>query len=116
MPDGPLPPGPLGPGPTGGGIPPIPEPPGDEYERESFVADAGELHGILNEKLTLLLLGDVEARAEVVFNGNLSGRVTASNLEEIRSIVDLADGLAKASSLLGGVNVTTTLFKKVKQG
>ncbi|MCW3988812.1 MAG: DUF499 domain-containing protein [Candidatus Bathyarchaeota archaeon] len=112
----PLPPGPPSPGPTGGGPPPTPEPPGEEYERESFVADAGELHGILNDKLTMLLLGDVEARAEVVFTGSLSGRVTAGNLEEIRSIVDLADGLAKASSLLGGVKVTVTLDKKVKQG
>lgn len=105
----PEPPSPPGEGEV---APKPPKPPSEEYQKETFVTDAGDLHGKLNEKMTELLLGEVEAKAEVVFNGIITGKLTASNIEEIRSIVDLAEGLSKASNLLGGVKVTTTLFKK----
>jgi len=101
---------------SGGGItihPPMA--PVEEYERDTFVCDAGGLHGILNEKLTELLLGGVNAKAEVTFSGDIYGRLTAKDVEEIRSIVDLADGLSKASNLLGGVKVSATIYKKVDQ-
>ena len=47
-----------------------------------------------------------------MFSGNISGKITANDVEEIRSIVDLADGLLKASSLLGGVKVNANIYKK----
>jgi hypothetical protein len=93
--------------------PPLPST--EEYEAETFVCDAGALHGTLNSKLTELLLSGSDARATVVFSGNINGTLTAKDVGEIRSIVDLADGLSKASNLLGGVKVSSTIYRKVNK-
>jgi len=98
--------------PEGNGVTSRPPPVLTEYEQDTFVCDAGELHGILNEKLTELLISNMEAKAEVMFSGTISGTLTARDVGEIRSIVDLADGLSKASNLLGGVKVRATIYKK----
>jgi len=83
-------------------------------EVDMFVADANELYRQLSDKMTELLMSDIEARAEVTFTGIISGTVTAKDLNEIRAIVDLAEGISKASSLLGQVKVTTKIYKKAK--
>jgi len=93
---------------TTGGAPPQKE------EVDMFVADANELYRQLSDKMTELLMSDIEARAEVTFTGIISGTVTAKDLNEIRAIVDLAEGISKASSLLGQVKVTTKIYKKAK--
>jgi hypothetical protein len=107
---------PEGPGvlfpPTGGS--PIGEPEKPKEEVEIIVADASDLYKQLSDKMTELLLDEIEARAEVTFAGIINGTVTAKNNDEIRSIVDLAQGCSKAAALLGAVKVTTKIFKKVK--
>jgi hypothetical protein len=100
--------------PPGGPITPPGGPitPPEEYDSDTFVCDAGDLYKILNEKLTMLLLENSEAKADVVFIGSINGKLSAKDLGEIRSIVDLADGLSKASILLGDVKVNATIYKK----
>lgn len=84
----------------------------EEEETDIFVADAGDLYQALNDKWTEILIRDIEARAQVVFSGTIKGTVTANDRDEIRAIIDLADGLKKASRILGGVKVTVTIYKK----
>lgn len=106
---------PPGPGPEPpGGIGPEPAPPKEKEEVEILVADACDLYKQLSDKLTELLMSDIEARAEVKFAGMINGVVRAKDLNEIRSIVDLAEGFSKASSLLGSVKATTSIYKKTK--
>jgi hypothetical protein len=80
-----------------------------------FVADAGDLYRQLSDRMTELLMNEAEGRAEVTFSGTINGTVTANNLSEIRSIVDLAEGISKAASLLGAVKITGKIFKKVEE-
>lgn len=101
----------------GGGDPPPPPPPPPPPEKEKLqilVADASDIYQQLSDKMTELLMNGDEARAEVSFSGLITGSITAKNIEEIRSIVDLALGISKASSLLGAVKVTTKVYKKIK--
>jgi hypothetical protein len=82
---------------------------------EIFVADAADLYRQLSDRMTELLMSEAEGRAEVTFTGTINGTVTANNLGEIRSIVDLAEGISKAASLLGAVKITGRIFKKVEE-
>jgi len=88
--------------------------PPQKEEVEMFVANANDLYRQLSDKMTELLMSEIEARAEVTFTGIISGTVTAKDLNEIRAIVDLAEGISKASSLLGQVKVTAKIYKKAK--
>lgn len=88
--------------------------PAQKEEVDTFVADANDLYRQLSDKMTELLMSEIEARAEVTFTGIINGTVTAKDLNEIRAIVDLAEGISKASSLLGQVKVTTKIYKKAK--
>ena len=88
----------------------------EREEVEAFVSDTKDLYKQLSDKMTELLMCENEARAEVTFTGIISGTVTAKDLNEIRAIVDLAEGISKASSLLGAVKVTTKIYKRAKQG
>jgi len=88
------------------------EGPTEEEETDTFVADAGDLYQVLNEKWSEILLKDIEARAIVDFSGTIKGTLAAKNRDEISAIIDLADGLKKASRILGGVKATVTIYKK----
>jgi hypothetical protein len=88
----------------------------EKEEVEVFVTDASDLYRQLSDKMTELLMNEIEARADVTFAGVISGTLTAKDLNEIRAVVDLAEGMSKASSLLGAVKVTTRIYKKTKQG
>jgi hypothetical protein len=89
-------------------------PPPEKEEVQILVSDASDIYQQLSDKMTELLMNGDEARAEVSFSGLIMGSITAKNMEEIRSIVDLALGISKASSLLGAVKVTTKIYKKIK--
>ncbi|MBN1683203.1 hypothetical protein JW865_06595, partial [Candidatus Bathyarchaeota archaeon] len=79
---------------------------------EFIVADSGDLYEKLRDKLSELQISDMEARVKVEFKGTIQGSVTAKDLHEFRSILDLAEGLSKAANLLGSVKASVTIIKR----
>ncbi|GAG32526.1 unnamed protein product, partial [marine sediment metagenome] len=81
-------------------------------EKEIFVADAGDIHRLLSDRWFAILLDEtINVRVTLQFNGSINGILTAKTRSEISSILNLTDGISKASEILGEVKITATIYK-----
>ncbi len=81
-----------------------------QEKADSFVADVGDLAKEIQDRMSSILINNLSVRAELSFTGSITGRVTASNLQELQAILELANGLKKASAILGGVKASMTIY------
>lgn len=101
QPDGPKPP-----------LPPPVDPPIEQpEEQEVFVADAADVHRMLSDRWFDILLDDtISVRVSLQFSGSITGTLTANSRSEVSAILNLTDGVSKASEILGGVKITATIY------
>ena len=106
---------PEGPDKPEGPEPPYPTPdvpPIDDPEKqEVFMADAADVHRLLSDRWFDILIDDtVSVRVSLQFSGSITGTLTANTRDEVSTILNLTDGVSKASEILGGVKITATIF------
>ena len=81
-------------------------------EKDTFVADAEDIHRLLSDKWYEIITDEtIKVRVTLQFNGSITGIITAKTRSEISSILNLTDGISKASEILGEVKITATIYK-----
>jgi len=81
-------------------------------EKDTFVADADDIHRMLSDKWYEIITDEtINVRVTMQFNGSITGIITAKTRSEVSSILNLTDGISKASEILGEVKITTTIYK-----
>lgn len=88
------------------------DPPIDQTEeQEVFVADASDVHRMLSDRWFDILLDDtISVRVSLQFSGSITGTLTANTRSEVSTLLNLTDGVSKASKILGGVKITATIY------
>ena len=85
-------------------------------EQEIIVADVDKLYQTLSSKTTELMINGVDFELEVVFEGAISGRLTARNSDEISAMMNLIQALSKAAIILPSVKSSVKITRKMGGG
>jgi hypothetical protein len=84
----------------------------DIEKKDAFTADASGIATELGKRMSVILMKGLEARATLRFEGSIKGTLTAKNVRELRAIQDIAEGLAKATLVLGEVKAYMTIYTR----